>query len=166
MGSSSTMSTISSYTFSSRWFYTTATSSWTTRRRELFEPSPRKESLRSGSAPAARGGSPHPAERFTRREVDRASETRKKLRFLLAYELRKQCIVPLHPSSRVSVPTASLSPTEPVPHCVSVPHDTRPPLCPVGTLGLSVHRRTAKQVARCRDARLVSSRRASVVEPT
>ena len=36
------------------------------------------------------GGSPHPDERFTRREVDRACETRKKLRFLLACELKKQ----------------------------------------------------------------------------
>ena len=58
------MSTTSSYTFSSLWFCTTATLSWTTKRRELFEPSPRKESLRSGSAPVARGGSPHPDERF------------------------------------------------------------------------------------------------------
>ncbi|WP_299282197.1 hypothetical protein, partial [uncultured Porphyromonas sp.] len=36
------------------------------------------------------GGSPHPDERFTRRAVDRTYEMRKKLRFLLAYELRKQ----------------------------------------------------------------------------
>ena len=55
----------------------------------------KKESLRSGSAPAARGGSPHPDERFTRREVDRACETRKKLRFLFAYELRKQRVTRL-----------------------------------------------------------------------
>ena len=45
-------------------------------------------------------------------------------------------------SRRVSVPTASLSPTAPVPHCVSVPHDTRPPLCPVGTHDLCVRCRT------------------------
>ena len=57
------MSTTNSYTFSSLWFCTTATSSWTTKRREPFELSPRKETLRSGSASAARGGSPHPAER-------------------------------------------------------------------------------------------------------
>ena len=36
------------------------------------------------------GGSPHPDERFTRRAVDRTCETRKKLRFLLACELKKQ----------------------------------------------------------------------------
>ncbi|WP_298887201.1 hypothetical protein, partial [uncultured Porphyromonas sp.] len=38
------------------------------------------------------GGSFHPAERFTRREIDRASETRKNFAFLLAHELRKQIV--------------------------------------------------------------------------
>ena len=61
------------------------------KRRESSESSSKRKVSAPG-APRGKGWEPPPRRAVPRREVDRACGTRKKLRILLAYELRKQIV--------------------------------------------------------------------------